>query len=123
LRSQARDELAQAQVAGPGLAQEQQPEGFVAVGVVLQPAVGADDRLHAGRAGGAVELDHAEEVRGVGQRQRRHGVGPGARHRLLDAHDSVAHRVLAVQPQVNETRRSHVEKIVPEGHEGRFSPY
>ena len=65
-------------------------------------------------AGRAVELDHAEQVRGVGQRQRRHAVGRGALDGLVDAHDPVAHRVLAVQPQVNETRRRHVKKIVPE---------
>ncbi len=110
----ARQQVAEAQIPGARGAQQEQAVGLLPVGLVLQPAVGADDRLHPGGARRAVELDHAEEVAGVGQRQRRHGVGPGALDRLLDAHDSVAHRVLAVQPQVNETRRSHVKKIVPE---------
>ena len=71
--------------------------------------------LHPGGARRLVELDHAEQVGGVGQRQRRHAVGPGARDRVVDAHDAVAHRVLAVQPQVNETRRPHVKKIYRKG--------
>ena len=54
-----------------------------------------------------VELDHAEDVAGVGERQRRHAVGLRLRHRVVDADDAVRHRVLAVHPQVNETWSRH----------------
>jgi hypothetical protein len=107
----ARKELAQAQIPGVRCAEKQQPMGLVAVGIVLYPAVGADDRLHAAFARRAVELHHAEEVRRVGERERRHAIGLGPRHRVFDAHDTVAHRVLAVHSQVNETRRRHVKKF------------
>ena len=73
-------------------------DGLVAIAGILQPAVGADDRLHANGAGGAVELDQAEQVGEIGKRERRHTVGRRPAHRLVQADDPVAHRILAVQP-------------------------
>src|SRR2546421_2964705 len=87
--------------------------GLVAIDFVLQPAVGADDRLDAGGARGAVELHHAEEIGAVGERQRRHAVDRSARHRFVEPHDAVAHRILAMHSQVNEARSGHAKKILP----------
>ena len=54
------------------------------------------------RARRLVELDHAEDVRQVGERQRRHVVGEGGADRVVDAHHAVDDRILAVQAQVDE---------------------
>ena len=108
-----RQQLAQAQVAGARAAQEEEPLGLVAVAGILYPAVSADDRLHARAARGAIELDQPEQVREIGERERRHAVARRALHRLVEAHDTVGHRVLAVQPEVDEARRRHLKKILP----------
>src|SRR5439155_26651723 len=55
----ARQQLAKAQVPGARCAQQQPPEGLVALGLVLDPAVGADQRLDPSAARRAVELHHA----------------------------------------------------------------
>ncbi len=107
----ARQQAAQPEVARARGAQQEQAEGLVAVGVVLQPAVGADHGLDAGGARRAVELHHAEQVGDVGDRQRRHAVGRRALHRLVDADDAVRHRVFAMHPQVDETRPCHAKKF------------
>ncbi len=95
-------------------AQQKHPGRLFPVGLVLNPAVGADDRLHAGAARSAVELDHAEKVRGIGQCERGHVIGRGAPDRVVDPDYAVAHRVLAMHPQVNEMRPCHVKKFYPE---------
>ncbi len=104
----ARQQLAQPQVAVARLRQQQQSVRLVAVGVVFDPGVAADDRLDAGTACLAVEFDQAEQIGQIGQRQRRHAVGRRAAHRLVDAYDTIRNRVLAVQPQVDEGWLAHV---------------
>ena len=90
------------------------PLVLVVLGLVFDPAIGADDRLDPGRARSAVELDQAEKVGRVGERERRHVVLRRALHRVVDPDYAVAHRVLAMHPQVNETRPCHVKKFSPE---------
>src|SRR5213078_4312148 len=110
-----RQQRAELQVSGARRAEKERAEGLVAIGPVLDPAVGTDDRLYASAASGAVELDHAEEVRGIGQRKGWHVVGGGAPDRIVDPDYAVAHRVLAMHPQVNETRPCHVKKFYRKG--------
>src|SRR5215470_724880 len=74
----------------------------VALAVVREPHVTADDRLQALLSRGCVELDHAKYVGQVGERERRHAVGGRSGHRVVDANHAVDDRVLAVQSQVNE---------------------
>ena len=69
---------------------------LVAVGLVGDPDIAPDDRLDPALAGALVEVDHAEHVAEVGQRERAHPVGGGARDRIVDAHDAVDDRELAV---------------------------
>jgi hypothetical protein len=96
LQPGARQQSAKTEIAGARGRQQQHPVRLFAVGVVPQPAVDADHRLDAGRARRLVELHHPEDVAGIGERQGRHAVGRGALDRIVDAHDPVRHRVLAV---------------------------
>ena len=52
-----------------------------------------------------VELDHAEHVAEIGERQRGHAVGGRRCDRVVDAHHAVDDRVLAVQAQMDEAGR------------------
>ena len=74
----------------------------VALAVVRDPHVAADDRLDAARARRLVELDEAELVGEIGERERRHAVGRRRGDGVVDAHRAVDDRVFAVQAQVDE---------------------
>jgi hypothetical protein len=99
-------QFAQAQVAGAILRQQQQARrGIVAVRCVLaDPDIAADDGLDAGRARGRIELDHAEQVGQVGDRQGRLAVGRRLRDRLIDARQAIGDGIFAVEPEVDEFR-------------------
>ena len=86
---------------------------LVAVGFVFQPNVAANHRLQARAARGLVELHHAEHIGKVGERQRRHAVRDRRGNGIVEADYAVAHRVLAVQAQVNERRRRHAGYFIP----------
>ena len=104
------------EIAVARLAEQQQAIRGVALGVVRDPHVASDDRLDAGLARGSVELDHAEDVGQVGERQRRHPVGRRRGHRGVDAHHAVDDRIFAVQAQMNEAgqrlRRSPARGLI-----------
>src|SRR4051812_2140210 len=114
LQPGAREQLAQAQVACPRLAKEQQPVRLVTVRLVLQPAIGADQRLHAGSTRRAVELHHAKDVGHVGDRERRHAVGRRLLHRFVDPHDAVGDRELGMHAQMDKTRGRHAKNFTPD---------
>ena len=95
------------QVAGARLREQQRAERLVALGLVRQPDVAAEDRLDAARARRVVELDEAERVGEIGDRERRHAVGDGRGDAVVDAHGAVDDRELAVQAQVDEAGRGH----------------
>ena len=103
----AREPLGELQIALARLGEQQHPERLVALGIVRHPHIAADDRLDALGARGAVELDEPEHVAEIGHRQRRHGVRRCRRHGVVDAQRAVGDRVLAVQPQMDETRCAH----------------
>jgi hypothetical protein len=107
-------QLTEAQVACVRGAEEEDPVGLLAVGIVLQPAVGTHDRLYAPGARRAVEFDHPEEVGRVGEGKGRHPVLRRPAHGILQPDDAVIHRVLTVHPQMNENRLPHVEKFYRE---------
>ncbi len=73
-----------------------------AVGAGRQVGLGADDRLHAGVARLAPEVECAEVVAVVGDRDGGHPLLGDRRHQVGDARCSVQHRVLAVNVQVHE---------------------
>ena len=102
-----REQLAQIQIAGVRLAEQQQPMGLVAVGLVRDPHIAAGNRLHAPRACLRVELDETEGIREIRERERRHAVRDGGVDRFVEAHDAVHDGVFAVQPEVNEGRIAH----------------
>ena len=83
------------------------PIGHALAALGLEADLDADDRLHAGGAGSAVELDRAEQVAEVGDRQRPLAVGGRGGHGLVDAQGSVDDRELGVDAQVDEGHGRH----------------
>ena len=97
---------AERQIAGV-VANQQQQARAVTIALASQPQVGPADRLDPGCARGFVELDQAEQIAEVGQRQRGLVIGARGRDRLLDARGAISHRVFAVQSQMDEARLRH----------------
>ncbi len=62
----------------------------------------ADDRLHAAFGEFFGKFERAEQVVGVGDRQRRHGVGLGELGQRLDGQRPLAQRIGAVHVQMHE---------------------
>ena len=106
------EQFAQAVVADAVLHQHEQAEGLVAVLVVGDPQVGAEDGLDPGLARGAVEAHRPEHVGQVREREGALAVGGGGLHRIVQAHDAVGDRELGVQPEVDEGRNGSL------GHRG-----
>ncbi len=107
--------VAELQVTRAGCAQEQGAVGFVAIGLVADPDIAADQRLQSLAARDLIELHHAEEVGQVGQRECGHAVRRRCRDRVIDPGNPVDDRVFAVQAQMDE-RRLHGPHFTPERH-------
>jgi hypothetical protein len=113
------EQFAQAQVAGAILHQQQQARrAVVLVGRILvaDPDIAADDGLDALAARRGVELDHAEQVGQVGDRQRRLPVRRRLRDDLIDARQAIGDRVFAVKTEMDEAwkrRGGHGTAILP----------
>ena len=86
LDPRAGQQLAQAQVAPVRLHEQQQPLPLVALLLVFDPDIAADDGLDAPSARRVVELDHPEDIGEISYRERRHTVLDRACHRVVDAH-------------------------------------
>ena len=84
--------------------QQQQPVRLVALGPVGEPNIATNQGFDAGSACRLVEFDQAEQIAKIGQRQRRHAVGLGRSHRIVDTHDAINDGELAVQAEVDERR-------------------
>jgi len=117
LQPGARQQLAQVAIAGAVLRQQQQSKRAVAIGVVRDPQIAADDRLDAAAARGGVEAHRSEQVAQIGQRQRALLVARGRVHRFVDPHQAVDDRELGVQAQMNEAGR-HTEHFIDAGGSG-----
>jgi hypothetical protein len=91
------------QVAGPVLHQQDEPARALVARVRLHADLDTEDRLDARLARRAVELDRAEEVADIGDRQRRLAIRSGRRDDAVDAQRAVDDRVLGVRAQVNES--------------------
>ncbi len=107
LQVRPRQQVAEVQVARAVLDEDGQAERIVAVGVVRDPQVAADDRLHALLAGGGVETHGAEDVGAVRQGQRALPVARRLPDRLVDPNDAVDDGELGVEPEMDETRTAH----------------
>ncbi len=103
----ARQPRAEFQVAVAGGRQKDGAKRTIALRVVRDPHVAADDGLQARAARRLVELDEAERVGQVGKSQRGHPVAHRRGHRVVDPDRAVDDRVFAVQPQVDEGRNGH----------------
>ena len=101
----ARQPLGELEIALARLTQQQQAMRRVTLGLVRDPDVAADDRLDTGLARRGVELDQAEHVGQVGERNGGHLVGDRGRDRVVDAHHAVNDGVFAVQAQMHEARQ------------------
>ncbi len=92
-----RQQGTQVEVAAVVLRQQRHAIRTVALGIVGNPDVAADDRLDAFAARRLVEAHGTEHVRAVGDRQRALAVGGGLAHRIVDPNDPVDHRELRMQ--------------------------
>ncbi len=110
----ARQQHAQVQVALLVAHQQQQAAGLVALVVIGDPHVGADDRLDALAARFLVEAHQAESVGKVGQRQRAHAIGGGGLDGLVQADVAVDDGIFGMETEMDEARRIH-PRIVPGG--------
>jgi hypothetical protein len=95
------EDLAQLAVTLAVPADQQHPGRLVALDLVGDPAVGADDRLDALAAGTLVKLDHPEQVGEIGDAKGRHAVSSGAGNGRIHLHDPVGDRVLGMETQVD----------------------
>jgi hypothetical protein len=98
-----RQQIAQLQVAGVVLGQQQQAVRFLAVVVVGDPRVDANDRFHALAARRFIEAHHAKQVGQVGDGQRPLLVFGGRSHHVVDAHQAIDDRVFGVHAQVRKS--------------------
>ena len=120
-----RDELQQVAIAGLVPRQERQVVVLLLAltGVAIEPRAGShvgldpDDRLHARRPSGGVELQRSEHRPVIGHRQGGHPVGERLGEdrrgrwvglRRLDTRRAVQQRILRVRVEVNEARLCHL---------------
>ena len=100
-------QVAQLVVAIACAAQQQQTPRLVAIGVVADPHVAADDGLDALAARGLVELHQREHIGQIGQRQRRHAVLLRLLDGIAHAHDAVDYGKLGVEAEMDESGVGH----------------
>ena len=103
----ARQQFAQLQIAGAVLDQQQQARRLVALVVVADPDIAADDRLDALATGGLVKLDHAEQIGQVADAKRRLAVFKGGFDHVVEAHQAIDDRIFGMQAEVGKLRRAH----------------
>ena len=134
IEPQSGDEAHQMAVAGLVLRQENDrrarivpldaaPEGGGRVGEIDRH-LRADDRLHAALGELLGKFERAEQIVGVGDRQRRHGVGLGELGQRLDRQRALAQRIGAVHVQMHEAdgfddRRVHAFVVASARRAGR----
>ena len=112
VRPRLRQDLAQVVVAAQVLHQHQQPRRLLVaeLGQRLHHQVAAEDRLDPLAAAGLVELDGAEQVVQVRDRQRALRVRPRGRGGIVDAKRAVDDGELGVRAQVDE---GHARSVGP----------
>src|SRR5690606_23250030 len=117
----ARQEIAQRKIARMVTRQQQNPLRLVAIGLVLEPDIGAGNRLDAFALRCAIELDEAKQVAKVGQRERRLTELDGLAHQGGNLGDAVHHRELGVDAQVYKCGRCgflihgrHCTRVLPQ---------
>ncbi len=126
IEPQSRDEAHEIAVAGLALRQEDDwgarivpldatPEGRGGIGEIDRH-LRADDRLDAALGELLRKFERAEQIVGVGDRERRHGVGLGELGQRLDGQRALAQRIGAVHVQMHEAdgvenRRIHALRI------------
>ncbi len=105
-QERARQQFAQVQVALVVAHQQQHAKRLGGIVVVAQPDVTAGDGLDARAARALVELDQAEQVRQIGQRDCRLAQLGDTLDEVGNAHDAIHHRKLGMDSQVDKRGRS-----------------
>ena len=100
----ARQQAAEIAVTGLVAAQDGQPARVARVPGLVDPEIGAHQRLDAALQGAAVKLHHREQVDLVGDRDRRHAERRHPVEQGRDADDAVRQRILGMHPQMDESR-------------------
>ena len=102
-----RQQRAEIQVPGAILRQQQQAVGVVAVDIVRDPDVAAENRLDPLAPCSLVEAHRAKDIGTVRQGQSALAVRRRLGHHIVDAHDAVDNRELRMQAKVDELRTAH----------------
>ncbi len=114
LEERPRQQRAQVEIAATVLHQQQQAVRVVALGVVGDPDIAAQDRLDPALARSLVEADRSKEVGAVGEGERSLPVRRSLGHRVVDAHDAVDDRELRVQTKMDELLTAHAGILPPD---------
>ena len=107
LQPGARQQFAQLQIAVTILDQQQQARRLVAIVVVADPDIAADDRFDAFAARSLVELDHAEQIGQVGNAKRCLAILGSGFDYVIDANQAIDDGILGVQAEVDKLRCRH----------------
>ncbi len=102
-----RDQRAQIQIAGAVLHQHRHAGRVIAIQIVGDPQIAADDRLDAAFARRQIKAHRTEHVGAVGQRQRALPVRRRLGDRVVDSHDAVDDRKLRMQAKMDKLRAAH----------------
>ena len=102
LKPRSRDQSGQIAIALGVLAQQTQSRRTLAIVRLAHPQIHADDRLHTGLERGAIELQHAEQVVQVGDRDRGAPLGLHGLDQLRNTHHAVAERIFRMHGEVDE---------------------
>jgi hypothetical protein len=98
----ARQQRRKVEIADPILHEQDEPRARLLAGIRRHADLGAEDRLDSSGARRAVELDRAEQVAEVGDRERALAVGGGGGDGVVDPERAVDDRILGVRAQVDE---------------------
>ena len=107
LQPGSRKQVTQTQIARLIGGDQKQTMGLVAVRLVGNPDIGAENRLNPCGPRSLVELDPAEGVTQIGDRHRRLPVRLCGGNQRVNTHDRINDRVLGMDTQVQKVRISH----------------
>ena len=102
-----RDQLAQIQIAGAVLHQHRHAGGVIAIKIVGDPQITADDRLDTAFARRQVKAHCTEHVGAVGKRKSALPVRRRLSDRIVDSNDAVDDRKFRMQAKMYKLRAAH----------------
>ena len=102
-----RKQFTQAQIPGLIASDQKQSMGLVAVHLVRNPDISAENGMNPGSPRSLVELDPAEDVTQIGNRHRWLPIRLCGGNQRVNTHNRINDRVLGMDTQVQKVRISH----------------